>query len=60
MDLQSFLISDIYIDAFVKSLQLCEKLRILNLSTTGLSQEGSIKIIENLPNNLKELNFSGN
>ena len=52
--------SDTYIDPFVKSLALGSKIQILNLSRTALSSENSIKVFDNLPYSLLELNVSHN
>ena len=60
INLRSFYISKDYINPFVQSLQLSNKLKKLNLCRTQLSVSAAEEVIKNLPTQLEDLNLSGN
>lgn len=68
MFLQSFYIGNTYADPFSKGIKGrlilfnldLHTLQKINLSRWGLKDEGFIKIIKNAPDNLQELDISGN
>ena len=60
MFLKSFYIGDRYADAFSKGIKDHMTLKKINLSRCGLKDEGFIKIIQNTPFHLEELDVSEN
>ena len=60
LNLQSFYISQDYIDPFVKSLQLGEQLLRVNLTRSKLSKRSGLKVAKSMPISIKELNLTNN
>eukprot|EP00347_Sterkiella_histriomuscorum_P006983 403350697 len=60
INISSFYLSDKYVDAFSKGINLSKQVHKLNLSRNQLTSNTVIKILQQIPKHLIELNLSNN
>lgn len=58
--MKSFYLSNEFVDPFVNGLKLSSQVSKLNVSRTHLTEENAVKVVQNIPQNLSDLDASHN